>query len=116
MKNRILLAVALAAIIAANTGTAGTREDIKNAIITVTPIMGELCKALKDVAGAIASVVFIWAAVQWLSSRDDPGKRKKAQDTMIAVIIGIVIIGLSISLVDSVLTSMGLTKTTAGFC
>jgi hypothetical protein len=80
------------------------------------PFMSALCKTFADAAGALASLMFLWAAIQWIMSRDDPGKRKKAQDMMIAVIVGVIIIGVSIYIVNSILESMGLAKPDDDFC
>lgn len=118
MKKRtacLALAVLLISAACASADTT-TREKIRDAVVTVSPIMSQLCLALRDVGGAIASLIFIWAAVQWITSRDEPAKRNKARDTMIAVIIGIVILGLSISVVNGVITSMNLNAVNADFC
>lgn len=106
-KNMVLACVAAFTLLS-TACLAGTRQDIRDAIATIVPMMSSICKAFKDVAGAIASLIFLWAAVQWIISRDDPAKRKQSQDTIIAVVIGILILGLSIYIVKGIAESIDL--------
>jgi uncharacterized membrane protein YadS len=56
--------------------------------------------------GPLAVLVFVIAGVQWIASRDDPGKRKAARDAMIAIIIGVLILQLIIPLITSIFKSV----------
>ena len=61
----------------------------------MTPIQAVICGTYGifiDIAATLAALVFIAAAVQWVISRDDPGKRKTAQDIMIHAIIGLILV------------------------
>jgi len=113
-KNTLLLVLALAVL--SVQAVADTREEIGSAIGTIVPFMSTLCRTFRDAAGALASLIFLWAAVQWVMSRDEPAKRKQAKDMMIAVIVGVIIIGISIYIINSIVNSLGLIEVEATFC
>lgn len=62
--------------------------------------------AMRDIAGAIAALIFVFAGVQYVASQDDPGKRKAAKDTMIHCLIGLIIVVVADSIVNTVGKSM----------
>jgi len=63
-----------------------------------TPVIAILCglwDGFKLIAGALATLVFIVAGVQWIYNADDPSKRKAAKEIMVHVIVGLIIVGIS---------------------
>jgi hypothetical protein len=72
----------------------------------VYSIICGLFKTFKGIVGPLAVLVFVIAGVQWIASRDDPGKRKAARDAMIAIIIGVLILQLIIPLITSIFKSV----------
>jgi hypothetical protein len=82
----VLAAVAQTA--AAST-TPGTLVSIGD---KVTGISCLLYKAFVDIGGALASLVFLLAAVKWVASRDDPQTRIRQRETMMNVIIGLTLL------------------------
>ena len=118
MKTRKTILLVIAVIILSTAYASAqdiTRQRIAGALMTVRPIMSTLCKALKHIGGALASLIFLWAAIRWIMSRDEPAKRKQAKDMMVAVIIGILIVGLAISIVKGVAVSLELLPSGASF-
>lgn len=53
-------------------------------------------------AGAIAALVLIAAVVQYIYNRDNPGKRKQAMDIMIQAFVGLILVGITKSVIDSI--------------
>lgn len=70
-----------------------------------SPIKNVICGifgVLYDLVVAIASVVFIAAIVQFIYNRDDPAKRKQAQGIMVHAVVGLIIAGLTKSIINSI--------------
>jgi len=62
------------------------------------PIISLICglfNAFKVAAGAVASLVLIYAALKYISSVDDPGARKLAKEIIKYTLIGLIIVMLS---------------------
>lgn len=76
-----------------------------------TSILLLLCAFFKifwDIISVLAVVVILAAAVQWIISRDDPAKRKQALDIIIAVIIGLILAMITITVIDEVAKALDL--------
>lgn len=70
----------------------GTAQNIINVVVAVL---------------GIAAVVFvIIGAVQYMTSQGDPGKTKKARDTILYAILGVVLAGLAFTIVNFVLANL----------
>lgn len=70
-----------------------------------TPIRTIVCMlkdALVNIAGTLAALVFIIAAIKWIWSMDDPGKRKAAKDTMVHALIGLFIVAIADTIVSAI--------------
>lgn len=72
----------------------------------VIDIVCSLYHVFNGVVGPLAALVFVIAGVQWVASRDDPGKRKQAQDAMIVIIVGVLLLQLISPLVKGVFQSV----------
>ena len=59
------------------------------------------------VLGLVAVVVIIVGGVSYMTSTGDPGKIKKAKDTILYGVIGLVVCVLSFAIVNFVLNSIG---------
>lgn len=80
-------------------GTNADAEDLPNAIIRVVNwVIGIL--------GLVAVIVMIIGGVQYMTSSGDPGKVKKAKDTILYGIIGLVVVILSAAIVNFVIANM----------
>lgn len=69
-----------------------------------TPIRNVVCGiyyVLYWIAGAVAALVFIAAIVQYIYARDNPGGRKQAMDIMIHAVLGLILVGITSSVIDS---------------
>jgi len=58
----------------------------------ITEVACLLYKAFVDVAGALASLVFLIAAVKWVTSRDDAKVRVRQRETMTHAVIGLLLL------------------------
>jgi len=67
----------------------------------VSEIVCALKNAFVQIVGALSAVIFAAAGLRWIASRDDPGKRKQAKDTMVHAIIGLVIVAIADALVGA---------------
>lgn len=74
--------------------------------IPVNTVLCMIYNGIYQIAASIAVLVFVFAGIKFVASMDDPGKRKSAKDTMIAAIIGLIIVSIGIEIVGSVLTSV----------
>ncbi|MFH0859711.1 MAG: pilin [Candidatus Altiarchaeota archaeon] len=72
----------------------------------VNEILCMIYNGIYQIAASLAVLVFVFAGVKYVSSMDDPGKRKSAKDTMIAAIIGLIIVSIGKALVNQVLESV----------
>lgn len=89
-------------------GTADTLEQC-NMSDTGNTLMGtasNLLNIVVGVLGLVAVVVIILGGVQFLTSSGDPGKVKKAKDTILYGVIGLVVAILAFAIVNFVLTSV----------
>jgi len=68
------------------------RDSVINIASPIVFIICELYLIFFQVAGGLGVLIFTIAGIMWVYSRDDPATRKKARATMIAVIIGLLII------------------------
>lgn len=71
------------------------KDDLSNAIINIL-------KGVIGVAGLIAVVAVIIGAINYTTSAGDASKLKKAKDTIIYALIGLIIAGLAFGLVNMV--------------
>jgi hypothetical protein len=76
-------------------GVAASDLQASNLSYPVVSILCGLFVAFKFIAGAIASLVLVWAAIKYIGSVDDPGARKYTKDVLRYVIIGLMLIVLS---------------------
>ncbi len=67
---------------------------------------GGIINAVIGVLGVLAVVVIIIGGVQYMTSNGDPGKVKKAKDTILYGIIGLIIVILSAAIVNFVIAKV----------
>ena len=75
---------------------------------TVTNILN----AIIAVAGIVAVIFIIIGGVQYMTSTGDPGKTKKAKDSILYALIGLIICALSFAIVNWAITSVINSQTT----
>ena len=83
------------------TSAAGAIPKVTTIGNPIRDIICNLFCVFVDVAGALAALVFVAAAVTWVASRDDPAKRKQAKVIMMHAILGLVLVGITIQIMDS---------------
>ncbi|MFH0859712.1 MAG: pilin [Candidatus Altiarchaeota archaeon] len=69
--------------------------------VPVSSIVCTFRRAIVEIVGALASVIFVISGIRWIWSQDDPGKRKSAKDAMVHAIVGLIIIGVADEIVQS---------------
>lgn len=91
-KQNTLKTLLLAITLALDAAAAIEASDISYPVVSI--ICG-LFLAFKFMAGAVASLVLVWAAIKYIGSVDDPGARKYSKDVLRYVLIGLMLILLS---------------------
>lgn len=85
-------------------------------VVDVTPVEGDdnlignitnILNAVIGVLGIVAVIVIVLGGIQYMTSAGDPGKVKKAKDTILYGIIGLVICVLAFAIVNFVITNLG---------
>lgn len=66
-----------------------------------------ILNAIIGVLGIVAVVVIILGGIQYMTSAGDPGRVKKAKDTILYGIIGLVICVLAFAIVNFVIANLG---------
>lgn len=77
----------------------GSSEQLPNTIVDI----------LNGIVGAIAIVAVIFVVVggiNYITSQGDPGKTKKAKDTILYAVIGLIIAALAFAIVNFVITKI----------
>ena len=69
----------------------------------INKVLCNLINALKDIGPWICAIMVIYGGLRYLTSADDPGARKVAKTSIIAALVGMVIVMLAIPLVNIVL-------------
>lgn len=84
-------------------------NDLKDSKNNTNDLMGTvntIINVIIGVIGFVAVVVIILGGVQYTTSAGDPGKVKKAKDTILYGIVGLVIALLAYAIVNFVLSSL----------
>lgn len=85
----------------ANTlGECNVKED--NSLI---PTINQIINVIIGVLGLVAVVVIVLGGVTYVTSAGDPGKTKKAKDTILYGIVGLVVAILAFAIVNFVLST-----------
>lgn len=58
-----------------------------------------------DIAGVLATLLFVWCGLNWITSQDDPAARQRARDTMAYILLGLLLIYLARPLAETVMGS-----------
>lgn len=85
--------------LAATIGTVGDAETESDLTGNITNILN----AIIGVLGIVAVVVIIIGGVGYMTSSGDAGKVKKAKDTILYGIIGLIVVALSFAIVNFVI-------------
>lgn len=80
-------------------GGAGGTQDL-------TDTLGTVINVLLFIVGAVAVIMIIFSGIQYVASSGDPARIKKAKDTLIYSIVGLVVALLAFAVVNFVLTSL----------
>ena len=74
-------------------GCSGTTDNLPNIIINVL-------NAVIGIAGLVAVIFVIIGGFQYMTSTGDPGKTKKAKDTILYAVIGLAVCALAFAIVN----------------
>ena len=77
----------------------GTGEDLQNAVV---PIIN----AIIGVLGIVCVIVVLIGGINYMTSTGDPAKVKKAKDTILYGVIGLIICALSFAIVNFVIAKV----------
>lgn len=69
-------------------------------------VVVSILNAVIAIAGIIAVIFVIVGGVQYMTSSGDPGKTKKAKDTILYAVIGLVVCVLSFAIVNFVIANI----------
>ncbi len=83
-------------------GENGTYDDLENGTNTIYDIINGILGAL----GLVAVIVVIIGGILYMTSSGDAAKVKKAKDTILYGIIGLVICALSFAIVNFVIAKL----------
>lgn len=98
MSTKLLL---LSLILFIGTVSAGVGAEIGDAL---RDIFCTIANAVVDIAGAVASLVIVWAGVKWIFSADNPEDRNKAKSIAINALVGLIIIMIAKGVVNVLTT------------
>lgn len=88
------------------TGIGGQTEKIAGDK-TFEGSIGTIIQAILGVLGVVAVIFIIVGAVNYVTSQGDAGKVKKARDTILYAVIGLIIALLAFAIVGFILGKMG---------
>lgn len=71
-----------------------------SAAMSIPQLIGLSLRVVLGLMGSIALLLIVWGGFGWLTSGGSPDKIKKAKDTLLWAIIGLIIIFASYALVD----------------
>ena len=74
---------------------------------TFNSAIGTIIQAIIGVIGVVAVIFIIVGAINYTMSQGDPGKVKKARDTILYSVIGLIVALLAFAIVNFILTKMG---------
>lgn len=80
--------------------------------VGIGPVIGTIIQFIFVVAIVIALVFLVYGGLKWIVSGGDKGKVEEARGTIIAAIIGLVVVFLSYLILSFVLSLFGLNLTT----
>lgn len=66
-------------------------------------LVTNIFNAVLAIAGAVAVVFIVWGGIQYTLSQGDPGKIKKAKDTLLYSIVGLIIVMFSFVILNYVI-------------
>ncbi|MBI5072056.1 hypothetical protein HZB93_04200 [Candidatus Falkowbacteria bacterium] len=98
------------------TTTPGAPEKIKlenplgggTGVTSVPLLIGNIIKTILMIVGALALAMFVYGGFTWLTSGGSADKVKKGKDILIWATIGLIVIFTSYTLVDFLLTALGI--------
>ena len=80
-------------------GTAGADTGLESQI-------GVILNAIIGVIGIVAVIMIILGGISYTTSQGDPGKTKKARDTILYGVIGLIVVLLAFAIVNFVLGAL----------
>ncbi len=75
--------------------------------ISTAGVIGSLVSGLIGLAGLIFIVMIVWGGVQYLVAQGEPERVKKAKDTLVWSILGLVVMAAAYVLTQYVFTALG---------
>jgi hypothetical protein len=113
MKKKLIVVLLLLVAAVSNVSGGFLADAISERFVNI--ICG-IFNGLKLVGGGVASLVFVYAGIKWITEADDPGARKNARDNMKWAIVGILVIIMSDALVGYVAQDPNTIKTCSYWC
>ena len=93
-------------VFAQGTGVAEDSNMLATATGKINQALCKLASLIFFTAGAIASLVIIFAGIRWVTSADDPGARNGAKTTIISAFVGLIIIAIAVYIVAVVINGL----------
>ncbi|MBP5511971.1 hypothetical protein J6X90_01115 [Candidatus Saccharibacteria bacterium] len=81
---------------------------------SLIPTLETIIEVIIGLLGLVAVIFIVLGAVSFVTSEGDPGKVKKAKDTILYGVIGVVVALLAYAIVNFVLSSVFSSSTTGG--
>ena len=69
-------------------------------------VIQNILNAIIGVAGVVSVVFIVIGGIQYITSTGDPGKTKKAKDTILYALIGLIVCALSFAIVNFVISNI----------
>lgn len=82
-------------------------------------VIQNILNAIIGIAGVVSVVFIVVGGIQYITSTGDPGKTKKAKDTILYALIGLIVCALSFAIVNFVISQIiynGSSYTTQSAC
>lgn len=85
----------------------GTGQDINIPKVTGTDLVSNILNTVYFIVGFVAVGMLIYAGIQYLTANGEPGKAKKAMNTIIFSVVGLVIVIAAFAITNFVITNVG---------
>lgn len=87
--------------------TAGGNSDVKIPQVSVTQIVGNILNMVYIVVGIVAVIMLLYASILYLTANGEPAKAKKAMDTIIFSVLGLVVVIVAFAITNFVVKAVG---------
>lgn len=74
--------------------------------VTIPEIIGRVVSMILGVLGSLALLMFIWGGIVWMTAQGNDEKIKKAKNTIVYAILGLVVAFLSYTIVSYLINTV----------